>query len=369
MAGALLATLVTIACTPSRPASVGDGLTIQGNRIVDAQGKTVVLRGIHRAYLDDPHATGGEVSLQELELATHGRPGSWHASVLRIPMGSAQWTGECPLLYSASKAYRANIDTLVQRVTKRGVVALLDLHVSTAGCTSIDRHAMPDAPITQHFWSSVAAHYAHNPLVAFELYNEPHFVTDEIWRSGTTKAGPLDCDPLASASRPCRSSAYRAAGMQDLYDLVSAKAPGHLIVIDGPGYAANISTKPVRGAFVYGVHPYSCSVPGAACNTMTNAHANIALLDKWETVARKHPVLATELGWPSYRPKGEYVEGAGFYRETLAFFERQSPKWGFVAFAFDGGATSGFSMVKDTDSYAPNSTAGPVFELLRRGAT
>jgi hypothetical protein len=365
MAAVTLFALATGCLHEASQAEVTPSLSIHGNRIVDGHGKDVVLRGIHRAYIDDPHATGGEVSSDEIALATSGRSGSWHATVIRIPLGTAQWTGECPLLYARQASYRRNIDDLVKRVTDRGVVALLDLHVSTAGCTSIDRHAMPDAPITQHFWASVASHYADNPLVAFELYNEPHNVPDSTWLAGTTKAEPLDCptsQPAGAIPPLCTAPVYRAVGMQELYDLVSAKAPHHLIVIDGPGWAANPSTKPVRGSFVYGFHPYTCSVPGASCDRTSKAHANLPLLNRWVAVARRQPVLATELGWPTYGPAG-YVEGASYYRETLAFLEKRH--WGFVAFAFDGGSTSGFSMVTDTGSYAPNSTAKPVFDLLR----
>ena len=374
VAAALLVVGVVACSTPhTATAAPSPGpLSIHGNRVVDGSGHTVVLRGIHRAYLDDPHATGGEVSLDELVLATHGRPGSWHGNVMRVPLGSAQWTGECPLLYSSSKAYRANIDTLVKRLTDRGVVALLDLHVSTAGCTAIGRHAMPDAPITQHFWTQVATHYAANPLVAFELYNEPHSTSDAIWRSGTASPAQLDCPtsyPPGAIPPLCVAPAYRAVGMQELYDLVAAKAPHHLIVIDGPGYASRPSTQPVRGSFVYGVHPYTCPDPGAACDVTAKAHANTSLLDRWRSVARVQPVMATELGWPTYRPGSVpvYVDGAAYYRETLAYFQKQSPQWGFAAFAWDGGSTSGFSMVTDTGSYAPNSTAKPVFDLLRKG--
>jgi hypothetical protein len=385
-----LAFAVATGCLPSSspqaastPVGVKGPLSISGNKIIDAKGATVVLRGLHRAYIDDPNATGGEVSADEVLLATRGKPGSWNSSVIRVPMGSAQWTGECPSLYTASAAYRKNTDLLVKRITDRGAVALLDLHVSTAGCTSIDRHAMPDAPISQHFWSSVAAHYAKNPLVAFELYNEPHYVTDATWRDGTTDATVQDCDVtepqatglalvnqrLSLAGCQYREPKYRAAGMQELYNIVSKAAPKHLIFINAPGWATNPSTLPVKGSFVYAFHPYACSVPGDACDATSKAHANLPALDKWKAVAKKQPVMASEIGWPTYSGTGSnavYVEGAGYYRETLAYLEKQNPKWGFVAFAWDGGAKGGFSLVTDTASYAPNSTAKPVFDLLRR---
>jgi hypothetical protein len=382
-----LAFLVATGCLPASspqaatPAGIKGPLSIKGNSIVDAKGATVVLRGIHRAYIDDPNATGGEVSADEVVLATRGKPGSWNANIIRVPMGSAQWTGECPSLYAGTAAYRKNIDLLVKRITDKGALALLDLHMSTAGCTSIDRHAMPDAPITQHFWTSVAAHYAKNPLVAYELYNEPHYITDDVWLNGTTSATVQDCDPAPAAGlsavsqqlslATCRlqQPKYRAAGMQELYNIVAKAAPKRLIVINGPGWAANISSQPVKGTFVYGFHPYTCSVPATECDVTSKAHANLPLLDKWKAVAKKQPVLASELGWPVWSGTGSeasYVEGSAYYRETLAYFEKQSPKWGFAAFAWDGGARGAFSMVNDTATYAPNSTAKPVFDLLRR---
>lgn len=380
-----MAFALTAAWVPAGAAARLTGpLTIKGNRIVDAHGATVTLRGIHLAYLDDPKATGGEAHPDEVALATRGRGGSWGSSMLRIPMGAAQWTGECPSLYSGTAAYRKNMDALVKQVTGLGVVALLDLHASTAGCTSIDRHAMPDAPISQHFWSSVAAHYAKNPLVAFELYNEPHWVSDDIWQHGTSGATVQDCDatePAASgvalvqqklALTDCqlKQPSYQAAGMQELYDLVTRTAPHHLVVIDGPGWASAVSTQPVRGTFAYAVHPYACSNPGASCDVSSKAHVNSSVLNRFKAVAAHQPVLATELGWPSYKPGANggdpvYVEGAGYYRETLAYLERQNPKWGFIAFAWDGGSRSAFSMVTDNHTYAPNSTARPVFDLLR----
>jgi hypothetical protein len=361
-------------------------LSVQGNRVVDANGSTVVLRGLQR---DGTQGGSGvsRVPVTAAELGWMGfqQPGSWHATVVRVPLGSAQWTGACPNLANDPATYKAAVDAEVQALTSQGIVTLLDLHSSTAGCTSIARHAMPDAPVSQQFWADVATRYRSNALVAFELYNEPHYITDATWLEGSAGATVQDCDLTApwlaspaerlqqqAALARCQAAApkYKAAGMQELYDLVMTKAPGHLVVVDGNGWATSPSTRPVNawaGGLVHGLHPYACASPGAACNTTSNALANVRLLDTWLSPARSAPVLVTEMGWPVY-PKSDgtgYVDGARYYRETLEYVQRQSPPWGFVAFAMDGSWKSAFSLISSTTTYAPNSTGQPVYDLLR----
>ncbi len=359
-------------------------LSVQGNRIVDATGATVVLRGLQRDGTQGGYgANPTPVTSGELGWIGFQQPGSWHSTMVRVPLGSAQWTGACPNLASDPAGYKAAIDAEVQALTAQGIVALIDLHTSTAGCTSIARHAMPDAPISQQFWSDVATRYRSNYLVAFELYNEPHYVPDGLWLNGSTDATVQDCDitaptstfeqKLALASCQAKAPKYQAVGMQALYDLVTARAPGHLVVVDGPGWASVSPSLRVAASapnLVYALHPYTCPTPGAACNTTAKALANLSVLNKWLDLGSTSPVLVTEMGWPTY-PKGDgtgYIDGARYYQQTLDFLQAQTPAWGFVAFAFDGSWTGGFSLITSTTTYAPNSTGRPVFDLLRSRA-
>ncbi|MGZ6825333.1 MAG: glycoside hydrolase family 5 protein, partial [Mycobacteriales bacterium] len=345
-----------VAATPAA-ALRGLPLLVVGNRVVGPDGATVVLRGLHRdGTQGGPDTSAAQVTAAEIGWMGHAHPGSWHATVVRVPVGAAQWTGLCPRLAGDPAGYRAAVDREVRTVTAAGMVALLELHTSTAGCTSVGRHAMPDAEVSTAFWQDAAAHFRDDQRVAFELYNEPHYVPDDIWLNGTTGASLQDCDLtppyLQDAGRRraqqaelarCRRTAprYRAVGMQALYDTVSRRAPGHLVVVDGPGYAATAPQLRVRaslGQLVYALHPYACSHPGEACDTTARAHADLALLRSWQPLARTAPVLVTEMGWPAYaRGYGAgYTDGAAYYRETIAFLEQQSPRWGWVAFAFDG---------------------------------
>jgi endoglucanase len=378
---ALLAATLTVLTAPSvqaAPTPTG-ALHVSGNKVLDSTGKPVVLRGIHRdGTQGGPSTSTTPVTANELGYLGRAYPGSWHSSVVRVPVGSAQWTGACPALASSVPTYRATIDREITALTKQGIVALLDLHTSTADCTSIDRHAMPDAKVTKAFWADAAAHYAANKRVAFELYNEPHFVSESVWLNGSLSATVQDCDttvPLTNvagrlAVLQCQLKAprYQAIGMQALYDLVSTTAPGHLIVVDAPGYAATAPTMRVaatHGNLVYGFHPYTCSVPGAVCDSAAGAQANTTLLNSWLALGATAPVLVTEFGWPTYSQGYDrgYIDGSRYYAQTIAFLDKQ--QWGWIAFAFDGNSGGGFSLITSAQTYAPNSTGRVVYNALR----
>ncbi|MFN2538701.1 MAG: glycoside hydrolase family 5 protein [Mycobacteriales bacterium] len=368
---ALLAAIAaTAACLaqPS-PAASRPGLHVSGSRIVDGAGHTVVLRGINRAGTEGGGGASN-VPVTDAEIGWSGsdHASSWHAGAVRVLLGSAQWTGGCKGLAAQPASYQRRIDAEVRWITSRHMVALLDLHTSTAGCTAVARHAMPDAPLAQQFWTSVARHYATNPLVAFELYNEPHWVTEAVWRNGTAKATFQDCDPQLPlpARLACQATSprYQAVGMQELYDLVARAAPGHLIVVDGYDWATVPPARPLVGRPVYAVHPYTCPGPGA-CQSAAYAHANVGVLRRWLPLSRRAPIWVTEFGWPSKAPFRD-VDGSGYYRETIRFLESQRPAWGWLAFAFDGSSSGAFTLTSDTSTYVPNSTGAPVFRGLHR---
>jgi hypothetical protein len=383
-------------------------LSVDGNRIVDGNHNTVVLNGVHRDGPQAGPADYGPRFPSDAELAwlttgavpAAGDPsGAWKANIVRVPVSAPMWTGACPKLYSLDAQYRASVDAMVSSITTRGALALLDLHTVAPKCGSIGRFAMPD-PDALTFWQQAAAHYAGNPLVAFELYNEPHDIDDAVWRNGTAGETQTTCTLEWSADavtykrnqllyKACLNSPttlkWQAIGMQALYDAVTAAAPGHLVVVDGPGWAGAPPAAPLSAAagyLVYALHPYTCSDPKNAkldCAHTEKAHANTAALGAWRTFSNTHgvPVLVTEVGWPTY-PSGDgsrtdYTDGATFYSETIDFLQHPvcpaavavCPKWGILGFAFDGSNNGTYDLVEDTTRYDPNSTAAPLYQLLQ----
>jgi hypothetical protein len=367
-------------------------LSVSGNRVVDANNQTVVLNGIHR---DGPQVgadTGGPrfPSADEISWIGRGHAGSWNANVVRVPVSAPHWTGSCPAIANDPVGYRTKVDAEIQQITDQGMLALLDLHTIAPKCKALGMHTMPD-PDVRVFWDSAAAHYAGNPLVAFELYNEPHYVDGGVWLAGTQGAETMtDCKDVVWTSdtvalrtaqlqrAKCINNPltvkWEAVGMQELYNRVTGAAPGHLVLADGLGYAGAPPTQLINAAagnLVYALHPYTCSDPLNTqhdCAHTEKAHANTASLDAWRGLAGSSPVLVTEVGWPTY-PSGDgtrndYTDGATFYSETIAYLQAQNPKWGIVGFAFDGSSNGTYDLITDTASYAPNSTALPLFNLL-----
>src|SRR5208282_6891149 len=96
---------------------------------------------------------------------------------------------------NTTAAYQGLVDNIVSVCSANNAYALLDLHWSgTAASASppclgagwgsaTGQQNMPDDNSVT-FWSSVAARYANNPAVLFDLYNEPHDDPWMTWRNG-----------------------------------------------------------------------------------------------------------------------------------------------------------------------------------------
>jgi hypothetical protein len=233
------------------------------------------------------------------------------------------------------------------------MVALLDLaFVTRVPCGASFRWRMADRGSVT-FWRAVAERYKANPLVAFDLYNEPHDISDAEWRNGgelvdMTPAGPMR---------------WTAVGMQELYDTVRSTGATNLVVITGNGFGGTPS--PILGGYevagyniVYAAHAYTCSKPSEAtlCTSFPqNQKADVN--PRWAQAAKQYPVMITEFGWP------DASEGA-YNASVIRFAQSQDPPWGWVAFAWDGTTKGDFGLVADLDTYAPTVSGAPVKAAL-----
>jgi aryl-phospho-beta-D-glucosidase BglC (GH1 family) len=368
-------------------------LRVDGTRITDSSttdphlGPTVVLRGIHRNGTEgapDPlnNGQGGPQfpSVVEIDhIGSTAATNAWDANVVRVPIGSPEWLGNCPLIYQDSAAYRASVDAEITQITSRGMLAVVDLHETAPKCGTQDRRYTAD-PHSILFWQSVAPHYASNPLVAFELFNEPHGVpvTEDVWRNGTpaesideclyetSTSGGLPGSPAQQAAyQKClvKKPRYRAIGMQELYNTVRAAAPGHLVLVDGRDYAQKAPSQPLTTQSdtpaVYAFHPYTCTEPSTC--TASDAHANLTTINAFKAFSTSNqvPVLVTEVGWPTHGTPTN-LAGPAFYNQTLA----ELGSIGIIGFAFDGWTGGSYDMIETYD-YDANSTARPLFDAMQ----
>jgi hypothetical protein len=204
---------------------------------------------------------------------------------VRVPLNEDCWlgiNGVKPEL--AGAAYRKAIEGFVHRLNRAGLYVILDLHVAAPGTQrAVGIIPLPDADHAPDFWRSVAATFASNHSLAFDLYNEPHDVGWDCWLNG--------CQLPAGGEGSQQHPAYRAAGMQELVDAVRSTGARQPLLAGGRGYARNLSGwlshRPVdpAGQLAASEHNYGRLVPcGPGCKRAIVA------------VARVNPVVVGELG-------------------------------------------------------------------------
>ena len=141
---------------------------VQGNRLVDPSGKEVWLQGVNAGGMET--IPNGEQETKSTVVAID----EWKANCIRLPINEAHWFGTG--VYSKNdggKSFRDACDKIVRLAANRGAYVVIDLHRFRA-------------PKAEHvaFWKDCAAHYKDHPAVLFDLFNEPHGISWEVWRDG-----------------------------------------------------------------------------------------------------------------------------------------------------------------------------------------
>ena len=312
----------TLSAVRDAPSPVSGPLHTSGTQIIDGTGHVVVLRGISYVSL----AT--EVTPPDLTAQTFAQLHGWGATMVRIMLNEDLWdTGSC----AYQPAYRASVAQAVSWTTSLGMVALLTLMAGSPGdigatgaCPAPTVQNMADAPGSDTFWSSVAATFKSNPLVAFDLFNEPNGITPAVWLDGGPQSG------------------FQGQGMQQLYDDVRNAGASNLTFVEGDGYA-NIPPPPgslLSGyGIVYDAHYYTCPhLAPPQCGYAGNPYDPSGGLDPWASFQQQEgvPVFVGEFGWPS--------AASGTYNgNVIAYADAHG--WGWAAYTFDTDHTEVFDLV------------------------
>eukprot|EP01084_Bolivina_argentea_P148927 260268_1 len=229
-----------------------------------------------------------------------------HHPIIRIPMTASCYLYDKDVDTGKHDDYVNTIDVIVEFFTNASVAVVLDLHwncpddSAISGCKGAQSAAMALAkfgsnPGAVTFWSTISKKYANNPLVIYELFNEP-------WLQ------PQDFNAYYAGD-----STY--AGMKQMYEAIRANTDSLIIIGGAQSYALDAQTLLAfwiqygidnNGKYptnvVFNHHPYQGA--GQGLEHSPQSVMRFALASK--TVA---PVIFTEFGQYCCGTKGTPCTG------------------------------------------------------------
>ncbi len=307
-------------------------LHVQGNQILNTQNEPIWLQGVNVVSLE--FSLKGEKVLKSTLVAVD----EWKANCIRLPVKEEYWFGRAAGQKDGGSGYRELVDQVVTLVANRGKYVVLDLH----------RFRAPKAEHVE-FWKDAAAKYREHPTVLFDLFNEPHGTTWEVWRDGgfvaeEKKAADEDAF-LTPEERAKKKQGFESVGMQKLIDTVRDAGAKNIVIVGGLDWAYDLSgiakgfeVKEKGGnGIVYSTHIYPWKRDWAG---------------KVLLIAEKHPIFIGEVGADinkmSFIPAEAQEDPYTWVPDMLGLIQKHKFHW--TAFSFHPKATP--VMIKGWD-YTP----------------
>jgi len=279
-------------------APVSAGVHAVGNQLYDGT-NPIRLLGVNRSGTEFECIQGDGIFDGPTDQASISAMLTWDVNAVRIPLNEDCWLAINPptakaATYSGS-TYQQAISAFVTLLLDNGIYPILDLHWSAPGTTpATEEYPMPDMDHSVTFWQEVAAAYANQPKVIFELFNEPYPDHDmdatsawTCWQQGGTCSNLVLANPDGGVPVD-----YEVAGMQTLVTAVRGAGANNLILLGGLEYSNDLTqwlayepTDPddnlAAAWHVYDIN--ECS--STTCYTSEGG-----------PVAAKVPIVATEIG-------------------------------------------------------------------------
>ena len=311
-------------------------LKVVDTQVVNSRGERVRLRGVNAACLE--WTSDGEGHIKDTVKTAIA---DWHVNHIRLPLAQDRWFGKAREQKDDGKAYRALVKQVVDLCAEQGCYIVLDLHWSDAAewGKQIAQHVMPDQNSVT-FWKDVASTYKNHPAVLFDLYNEPHDVSWDVWRKG---GKVTEHDRKAATEK-----SYEAVGMQTLLDTVRATGAKNVVIVGGLNWSYDLSgilngrqlSDPEGNGVIYANHAYPFKGD---------------TVEKWvakmETATKQLPVIVSEFG--SDPKGGAGLNGEQWVHQVLQALEEH--RWDWTA--WDLHPHAGPTLVTDW-GYTPTPTFG-----------
>jgi len=282
-------------------------LKVSGNHLTTVSGGVVHLHGVDVPGLE---WSQGDHLTNSLDAAQ-----DWGANIIRLPLSQDRWFGHTLERNDGGVHYQNTVEDFVEYAASKKCYVILDLHWSDGNVWGqyIGQHNMPDDNSIA-FWKDVSSTFANNPAVLFDLYNEPHDISWDIWRNGG------DVQDRDARADPDGTLAFHTPGMQKLLEVCRASGAKNVIVAGGVDWAYDLRgiangyalTDTNGNGVIYDTHIY----PAKAWYT----HGDTKSQD-WDRIimsaGQTHPVII-----------GEFGNGTNHYEtQVLQFAKENNLPW------------------------------------------
>ncbi|QDU27947.1 Endoglucanase 5 precursor [Anatilimnocola aggregata] len=327
---------------------------VEGNKIVDSQGKHVWLQGVNVVSLE--FSIKGEKVMKSALVAVD----EWKSNCIRLPVKEEYWYGRAAGQKDGGKSYRELVDQVITLVANRGAYVALDLH----------RFRAPN-DLHVEFWKDAATVYKNHPAVLFDLFNEPHGISWEVWQKGgfvEEKKKPADEDNFLTPEEKAKAkNGFESPGMQKLIDTVRATGARNIVICGGLDWAYDLSgianghelSDTSGNGIVYSTHIYPWK-------------------RDWENkvmkVAAKHPIFIGEVGADinkmSFIPAEAQEDPYTWVPDMLGLIQKHKLNW--TGFSFHPKATPilisdwNFTPTPFWGKFAKDALSGKQFELKKQ---
>lgn len=280
----LIAVGVIVATSSDRAARpLAKGLHVSGNRLLDANGRPVLLHGVNRSGTEYTCIHGAGIFDGPNDAASVRAMASWHVNVVRIPLNEDCWlriNGVKPQ-YSGA-AYQQAIVNYVRLLHRYGMYAELSLMWGAPGAyPATYQSGGPDADHSPIVWSQMAKSFKDDPDVILAPWGETVEDANCFLRGGVCGAtfGP-------------HNTPYPVAGMQEAVDVMRRAGYRGVIAVPGIQFANDLAQwltyepKDPLHQLIAEAHVYGKNV----CDTTSCFDSTLA------PVARTVPLILGETG-------------------------------------------------------------------------
>lgn len=289
---------------------------VEGKLFKNAEGETVVFRGVNISDPDKLEQTG------QFKRALFEEIQRWGANLIRIPVHPIAWQRRGP------KAYFELLDQTIRWANELSMYVIVDWHSMGNLRTEMYQHEMYDTTLsdTMEFWRAVAHRYQGVPTVAmYELFNEP------TRRNGTL--GQISWQQWKEINEELISIIY--AHDTDVIPLVAGFRWAYELepVAEAPIEHENVA---------YVSHPYP---------QKTEAPFEENWEKVWGFVADRYPLVATEIGYMGPNDPGAHrpaLDDGSYGPRITDYLAKKGASW--TAWCFDPDWAP--QLIKDWD-YTP----------------